>query len=210
MVGGNKAIIRAIDKKIRAAGISIQTFANSLYSNGVNPTGALEIDGYLGHDAFQHLKQQFREVFGGASNAAKALVLQPGIHWKQISINPEDAQFLASRQFPVEELARLFNVPPPIIGDLQYGTFSNVETLLRWFAQNTLSPWIRKIESEFSRNIFGATRDTHRLEIDLSGIMRGDPTQRWAAWEIAVKNNILTADEVRQEAGWNPKAVQMV
>lgn len=108
-------------------------------------------------------------------------------------------------QFIIEELARLFNVPPRIIGDLQYGTFSNVETLMRRFAQNTLSPWIRQIESEFSRNIFGASRDTHRLELDLSGLMRGDPTQRWQAWDIAVRNNILIADEVRQEEGWNPR-----
>jgi HK97 family phage portal protein len=156
------------------------------------------------------LKDQFRDAFSGASNAAKALVLQPGITWKQICINPEDAEFLASRQFTVEELARLFNVPPPIIGDLQYGTFSNVETLLRWFAQNTLSPWIKKIESEFSRSVMGASRDTHRLEIDLSGLMRGDPAQRWAAWEIAVKNNILTADEARQEEGWKPRSAHTV
>jgi HK97 family phage portal protein len=97
-----------------------------------------------------------------------------------VSVSPEDAEFLASRQFTVEELARLFNVPPPIIGDLQYGTFSNVETLLRWFAQNTLSPWIRKVEAEFARSVFAGARN-HRLEIDLSGLMRGDPAQRWAA-----------------------------
>jgi HK97 family phage portal protein len=103
----------------------------------------------------------------------------------------------------VEELARLFNVPPPIIGDLQYGTFSNVETLLRWFAQNTLSPWIRKIESEFGRSVFGADRDTCSLEIDLSGLMRGDPAQRLAAWKIAIEANILTPDEVRAEEGWH-------
>jgi len=116
-------------------------------------------------------------------------------------------EFPASRQFTVEELARLFNVPPPIIGDLQYGTFSNVETLLRWFAQNILSPWIRKVEAEFTRSVFGGSR-SHRLEIDLSGLMRGDPAQRWAAWKIAVEANILTPDEVRQEEGWNPKSVK--
>jgi HK97 family phage portal protein len=191
------------------AGMSIQTFANSLYSNGINPSGTLELDGNLTQKSFEDLKDKFKEVFSGASNAAKALVLQPGIHWKQISINPEDAEFLASRRFTTEELARLFNVPPPIIGDLQYGTFSNVETLLRWFAQNTLSPWIKKIESEFSRSIFGADQD-HRLEIDLSGLMRGDPAQRWGAWEIAVRNNILTPDEVRQEEGWNPRPAPSV
>jgi HK97 family phage portal protein len=95
--------------------------------------------------------------------------------------------------------------PPPIIGDLQYGTFSNVETLLRWFAQNTLSPWIRKVEAEFTRRVFGRS-GSHRLEIDLSGLMRGDPAQRWAAWKIAVEANILTPDEVRQEEGWNSKS----
>ena len=55
-----------------------------------------------------------------------------------------------------------------------------------------------------------ASRDTHRLQIDLSGLMRGDPAQRWAAQKIAVKNNILTAEEVRQEEDWNPKSAQMV
>lgn len=73
-------------------------------------------------------------------------------------VNPEDAEFLASRQFTVEELARLFNVPPLVIGDLQYGTFRNVEILLRGFAQNTLSPWIRKRGTEFTGSIFGASR----------------------------------------------------
>ena len=104
-------------------------------------------------------------------------------------------------------LARLFNVPPPIIGDLQYGTFSNVETLLRRFAQNTLSPWIRKMEAEFTRSVFSGS-SSHRLEIDLSGLMRGDPAQRWAAWKIAVEANILSPDEVRQEEGWNPKSAK--
>lgn len=188
------------------AGMSIQTFANSLYANGINPSGALQLSGNLTEKAFEHLKTQFRDAFSGSSNAAKALVLQPGVTWQQISISPEDAEFLASRRFTVEELARIFNVPPPIIGDLQYGTFSNVETLLRWFAQNTLSPWIRKIESEFTRSVFGDSSRT--LEIDLSGLMRGDPAQRWSAWKIAVEAGILTPDEVRREEGWNPRPAQ--
>jgi HK97 family phage portal protein len=193
-----------------AAGMSIQTFANSLYENGVNPSGALELAGKLTSDQYQSLAARFREAYSGSHHAAKAMVLDQGLTWKQISINPEDAEFLASRRFTVEELARLFNVPPPIIGDLQYGTFSNVETLLRWFAQNTLSPWIRKIESEFTRSVFGASRDTHRLEIDLSGLMRGDPAQRWGAWKIAVEAGILTPNEVRQEEGWNPLPAQTI
>lgn len=188
------------------AGLSIQNFANALYQNGANPSGALELDGKLGEPAREALRQSFKEAFSGSSNAAKTLILESGIKWRQISVSPEDAEFLASRRFTTEELARIFNVPPVIVGDLSHASFTNSETLLRWFAQSTLSPWIKKLESEFSRSVFTeSSRTSHKLEIDLSGLLRGDPAQRWAAWKIAVEANILTADEIRQEEGWNPK-----
>ncbi len=189
------------------AGLSMQDFAVALYRNGVNPSGALEMEGKLANEQRTQLTEMFRSAFAGPTKAAKALVLDQGMTWKQISISPEDAEFLASRRFTTEELCRLFNVPPPIAGDLTHGTFANTETLVRLFATNTLTPWCRKIEAEFTRSVFGAaSRSTHRLELDLSGLLRGDPAQRWSAWEVAVKNGILTADEVREEEGWNPRA----
>jgi HK97 family phage portal protein len=188
-----------------SAGLSVQQFANSMYKNGINPSGALEVDGRLSPEAYNRLTDSFRNAFAGSQNAAKALILDQGVKWKQISISPEDAELLASRRFTVEELARLYGKPPPIIGDLSHGTFTNTETVGRWFAQHTLTPWIRKIESEFKRSVFSAaSRATHELEIDLSGFMRGDPDQRWRAHEIAVKNGILTPNEVRESEGWNP------
>jgi HK97 family phage portal protein len=187
------------------AGLSIQNFAGALYRNGVNPSGALEIDGKLSEPSFQRLKKDFVEMFAGSSNAAKALVLESGTKWKQISINPEDAEFLASRRFTVEELCRIFGVPPVIAGDLSHGTFTNSETMLRWFAMATLTPWIRKVESEFSRSVFSeSSRTTHKLEIDLSGLLRGDPAQRWASWKIAVDGKILSVNEIREIEGFNP------
>ena len=189
------------------AGLSIQDFANALYKNGVNPSGALEMEAKLTQDQRELLAKNFREAFAGPTKAAKALVLDQGMKWSQISISPEDAEFLASRRFTVEELARLFGVPPPIVGDLSHGTFTNSETVGRWFATHTLAPWIRKVESEFTRSVFSeASRVTHRLEIDMSGFLRGDPAQRWAAWKIAVDGGILDADEIREEEGFNPRA----
>lgn len=91
-------------------------------------------------------------------------------------------------------------------GDLSHGTFSNVETLLRFFATNTLAPWVRKLESEFSRSVFSATsRSTHKLELDLSGLLRGDPAQRWQAWKVAIEAGVLDPDEIREEEGFNPR-----
>jgi HK97 family phage portal protein len=189
------------------AGLSMQDFANALYTNGVRPSGALEIEQRLKPEQKEELREGFRAMYAGPTNAAKALLLEGGLKWKQISISPEDAEFLASRRFTVEELARLYGCPPPIIGDLTHGTFSNTETLVRWFAQATLTPWVRKLESEFTRSVFSAaSRGTHKLELDLSGLLRGDPAQRWAAWKIAVEAQILDPNEVREEEGWNPRA----
>ncbi len=187
------------------AGLSVQEFAGALYQNGVHPSGVLEADGVVGADALKHLKSQFKEAFAGSGNAAKAMVLDQGLKWKPVSISPEDAELLASRRFTTEELARLFGCPPPIIGDLSHGTFTNSETAGRWFAQHTLTPWIRKIEAEAARSIFSeADRATHELELDLSGFLRGDPETRWKSHEIGVKNGILAPNEVREVEGWNP------
>ena len=189
------------------AGLSIQDFANALYANGVNPSGALQMDGKLTEEQLDRFARQFRESFAGPTKAAKAMILDSGVKWQQISISPEDAEFLDSRRFTVEELCRLFGVPPPIAGDLSHGTFTNTETMVRLFATNTLTPWCRKLESEFSRSVFSAgTRSSHKLELDLSGLLRGDPAQRWESWKIAVDSGILHPDEVREEEGFNPGA----
>ena len=189
-----------------SAGLSLQEFTGAMFAKGVNPSCALEVDGKLNDESLKQLAQQFRSAFSGSGNAAKALILDQGVTWHQISVSPEDAELLASRRFTTEELARLFGCPPPIVGDLSHGTFTNSETAGRWFAQHTLTPWIRKIEAEFTRSVFSeASRATHELELDLSGFLRGDPETRWKSHEVAVKNGILAPNEVRQVEGWNPR-----
>ncbi len=188
------------------AGLTIQDFASAMYNNGAHPSGVLEADGKLGKEALDALKTQFKDAFTGPGNAAKAMVLDQGLKWKSVSISPEDAELLASRRFTVEELARVFGCPPPIIGDLSHGTFTNSETAGRWFAMHTMLPWLRKLEAEFARSVFSETdSDTHHLELDLTGFLRGDPETRWKSHEIGVKNGILTPNEVRLAEGWNPR-----
>jgi len=191
---------------VLSAGLSLQDFANALWENGAFPSGALELDGHLGEEAYNQLKTNFRDSFSGTKNAAKAMILDQGVKWKSIAIAPEDAEVLASRRFSTEELARVFNVPPPIIGDLSHGTFTNAETAGRWFAQHTLAPWIRKFEAEVSRSVFAAgERATHALELDLSGFLRGDPETRWRSHQIAIATGVLSPNEVREVEGFNPR-----
>lgn len=196
----------------RAAGTirpawDLQEFIGSLWRNGVNPSGALQLEGRLSDEEINTLRQNFLAAVTGPQGAARALILDQGMKWEQLSINPEDAEVLASRRFTVEELARIYNVPPPVIGDLTHGSFTNSETMIRWFAQSTLAPWVVKIEREFHRSVFSdAARRTHRLDLDLSGLLRGDPETRWQSHKIAVEADILTRDEVRELEGWPPRA----
>jgi HK97 family phage portal protein len=186
--------------------LAIQEFSGALYENGANPSGVLQAEGKIGDIQLQRLAEHFRQTFGGPSKAAKALILDQGLEWKSISISPEDAELLASRRFTGEELARIYNTPPPIIGDLTHGTFTNSETLIRFFAQSTLSGWCRKLEAEFHRSVLSeASRIDHQFVLDLSGLLRGDPETRWKSHEIALRNQVLTPNEIRSEEGWNPR-----
>ncbi|MEZ5894727.1 MAG: phage portal protein, partial [Parvularculaceae bacterium] len=131
-----------------------------------------------------------------------------GGEWKYstIATSPEDMEMLAARRFSVEEMARIFQIPPPLIQDYTHNTFTNSHAASLWFAQHTLGPWVRKLEETLKRALFSEReRRTHSIEFDMSSLLRGDAAQRWAAHDIAVRNNILSPDEIRQIEGWNAR-----
>lgn len=188
------------------AALSVQEFASEMYRNQATPKGVLSYTAKLNRDQINQVRDLWKE-FTGPSNAAKTLILDQSGTFSPVSVSPEDAELLASRRFSAEEVARLFNMPPPLVGIWDHSSFTNSETAGRWFAQFTLAPWCRKIEAEARRSIFSADeRATQHLEIDLSGMTRGDYAARWAAHKIAVEADILTRNEVREVEGWNPRA----
>lgn len=178
------------------------TFARSFIDKGMSPSGVIEFPGNLTAPQRTELRTQMLARNEGAANAGRTLVLDGGMTWKASQISPEDAELLATRKFGVEEICRLFQVPPPLVQDYSHNTFTNSETAGRWFAQFTLAPWARKIEAEFQRSVLASGLE---LELDLSGFLRGDPQTRWAAHKIAIDAGVLDPDEVRQIEGWNPR-----
>lgn len=188
-----------------AAALAVAEHHGSLFQNGVFPSGTIEIDSKIDQNGLDRLAAQFKQMFVGPKRAGKAMIL-PGGKWNPTSGTPEDQELLNSRRFAAEEAARVYGVPQPIVGILDHGSFANVNDLLRYWAMGTVSQWVRKVEAEFHRSVLSAAgRRTHQLVLDVSGLLRGDPAQRWAAWKIAVDGGILTADEVREEEGWNPR-----
>lgn len=180
-------------------------FARSFLNNGAQPSGFIRATAALGPESMRALRDQFSARFQGPSNAGRIGVLDAGLDWVPAQISPEDAELLETRKFGIEEVCRLFQVPPPLVQDYSHNTFTNSETAGRWFAMFTLSPWARKIEAEFARSVFPST-GTFEMELDLSGFLRGDPATRWNAHKIALDAKVLDPDEVRQVEGWNPRA----
>jgi HK97 family phage portal protein len=183
-----------------------QEMAESVYRTGGFPSGALTLDGKLGGADGDRVREHLRNTIEGARQAGKIFVFEKGVSWQAFSVSPEDAELLASRRFTTEELARIFQVPPPIIGDLSHGTFTNSAEAGRWFVQHCLRPWCRKLEASIARACFTAEEmQTYSIEFDLSDLLRGDPEARWRSNQVAVDSGILTPNEVREQEGWSPR-----
>lgn len=195
----------------RAAGTlspawELQQFTGALFRNGVHPSGVLTFAKTLSEEARKFVRGELDTFLGGSANAGKFMLLDNEAKWQGITVAPHDAELLASRRFSVEELARLFGVPPNLLGDLSNSSFTNAETMVRFLATTALSPWIVKLEHEVHRSLFSeAARRDHRFDIDLSGLLRGDPEMRWASHKIAIETQVLTVDEVREIEGYAPR-----
>ncbi|MFS8052329.1 phage portal protein [Rhizobium sp. BR 317] len=178
------------------------THARAFLNNGASPSGVLETDNKLSPEAATQIAASWKNRHAGAANAGSTPILEEGLKWKVSQINPEDAELLETRRFGVEEIARLFQIPPPIVGDYTHNTFTNSAQAGLWFATFCLSPWARKIEAEFLRSVLSGP---YEMELDLSGFLRGDPETRWNTYKIAIETGVLDANEIRQIEGWNPR-----
>ncbi|MEM9014451.1 MAG: phage portal protein [Pseudomonadota bacterium] len=187
-------------------GLTQETFGEILYANRGTPSGLISVSENLSDMHWKRIQDGVEQSWRGVRNAGRVFVLEGGAKYTPITVSPESLEMLATRRFSTEEVARLFGVPPPIVGIWDHSTFTNSETAGRWFAQFTLAPIIRKIEEAFRRSVFTAeARRTHEMEIDLSGFLRGDAETRWRNHEIAARNGILTTDEIRESEGWAPR-----
>lgn len=199
---GRSRLSRSLDTFRQAQVLNMSVEA--LHRNGARPSYVLQSPEDVPADSIEQLKEQFESNHAGGANAGKTLLLTGGLEFKAVGITPEDAELLESRKFSLEEIARIFNVPPPMIGDLSHGTFTNSREAARWFSQFTLTPWVRKIEAEMNRALFPAGSGLE-IEFDMSGLLRADPESRWASHKIAVDSGILDADEIREIEGYNKR-----
>jgi HK97 family phage portal protein len=180
-------------------GAEIARMAEANWRNGMRPSGVITAPNFLSDTQRERFNSEWREGFTGSMNAGRVPILEGGWALSQVSMTSVDAEFLASRQFSVADICRLFSVPEVL---LQIGTRSitDLSSYVTSFAQLCLSPLVTTIESEFDAILPAGMH----LRLDLDGLQRGSFSTVVAALCALQQTGAVTANETRSELGWSP------
>lgn len=182
------------------AAIATEEYGSKFFENGATPSGVLEHPGILKDP--KKLRDSWHETYGGSSNAGKVAILEEGLTYKTIGIPPKDAQMLETRKFQVEDIARIFRVPPHMIGDLDHATFSNIEHQSLEFVKFTIGPWMARWEQAMDRSLLNSLeKKDHFIQFNAEGLLRGDLQSRNNAYAVARQNGWMSANDIRAKEG---------
>jgi HK97 family phage portal protein len=184
-------------------GISLacEKYGASFFANGASPSGVLEHPGVIKDP--ERVREAWHNAYG-SGNAHKVAVLEEGMKYTPISIPNNDAQFLETRKFQVEEIARLYRVPLHMIGDLEHATFSNVEHLSLDFVKYTLDPWLVRWEQGLQKALFSEQdKKKYFIKFNVDGLLRGDYSSRMQGYATARQNGWMSANDIRELENMN-------
>lgn len=185
--------------------LAAQEYGARWFSNGARPSGVLESPAILTQESYDRLKAQWASTYQGLSNANRVAILEEGLKYSQIGLPPEDSQFLETRQFQIAEVARIFAVPPHMIGDLTNATFTNIEHQGIDFLQHSIRPWLVRWEERILLSLFlPQDQERYYAEFNAEGLLRGDTASRYTAYSIGRQNGWLSADDIRSLENMNP------
>ena len=174
-----------------------EEYGAKFFKNGAQPGGVLEHPGVL--EDSEKVRESWNRAFAGSSNAGKIAVLEEGMHYKPISLSPEQTQFLQTRQYQIDEIARIFRVPPHLIGDLTHATFSNIEQQSMEFVKYTLDPWLTRWEQAMRRSLLpDADKEKYYFKFNVDGLLRGDYASRMAGYSTARQNGWMSTNDIRR------------
>ncbi|MFU0824065.1 MAG: phage portal protein [Clostridium sp.] len=183
--------------------LAVEEFGARFFGNGARPGGILEHPGILKDP--EKLRKQWEEVYRGVGNSHKVAVLEEGMKYHEIGIPPEDAQFLQTRKFQINEICRIYRVPPHLIGDLEHATFSNIEHQSIEFAVHTIRPWLVRWEQAINKCLLTPSeRKKYFAKFTIDGLLRGDFKTRMEGYAIGRQNGWYSANDIRELEDMNP------
>ena len=187
----------AMAKNAIGLAIATEEYGSKFFANGAQPSGVLEHPGTIKDP--QRVRDSWMSQFGGSANSNKIAVLEEGLKYTPISISPEQAQFLETRKFQINEIARIFRVPPHMVGDLEKSSFSNIEQQSLEFVKYTLEPWLVRWEQSIQRTLFSADeKKRYFVRFNVEGLLRGDYASRMNGYAVGRQNGWMSANDIRE------------
>lgn len=181
-----------------AIGMALATeeYGAKFFENGASPSGVLEHPGTIKDP--ERLRESWNSLFKGSGNSHKVAVLEEGLSFKPIAISPNEAQFLETRKFQIDEIARIFRVPPHMVGDLEKSSFSNIEQQSLEFLKYTLDPWVTRWEQSIHRSLFlESEKRDYFVKFNVDGLLRGDYQSRMNGYAVGIQNGFMSPNDIR-------------
>ena len=182
-----------------AVGLAIATeeYGAKFFANDAAPGGVLEHPGVLKNP--DKVRESWNKLFRGSANSHQIAVLEEGLKYQPIGISPEQAQFLETRKFQINEIARIFRVPPHMVGDLEKSSFSNIEQQSLEFVKYTLDPWVIRWEQTIHRSLLlPDEKSQYFVKFNVEGLLRGDYQSRMNGYAIGRQNGWMSANDIRE------------
>jgi HK97 family phage portal protein len=181
-------------------GLSYETYGVNFYRNAALPSGVLEHPTALSPEAFDRLKKDIEKNYIGMSKAGVPMLLEGGMKWNQVTINPIDAQLLESKYFQLEDIARIYRVPQHLIGLLEHATFTNIEHQSLEFVMYTMLPIFKRFEDNINSQLLTPEQRNagYYVEFLLDGLLRGDQKSRAEAYAAGRQWGWMSVNDIRR------------
>lgn len=186
-------------------GVAVKRYGARFFANDANPGGTLSHPGRLSDPAYKRLKESWNAQHEGLDQAHRMQILEEGMKWEPIGVEPQKAQALEIQKFTVDDCSRIFNIPPHKLGSLDRATYTNIEEQNIDFVTSTMFYWFRKWEQECNYKLFSkAERATHFCEILVDGLLRGNVESRSKAYATGRQWGYLSINDIRRFENMNP------
>lgn len=191
-------VLASIAREPLGVALALNKFTGSYFGNSANPSGYLSHPGHLSEAALKNLRESLQRRYSGSANAGKTMILEEGMEYNASSHTPEQAQLTQLKQFTIDEVARLFRIPPHKIGSLLRATFSNIEHQSLEYVTDTLQPWATRWEQEIERKLTGARVVDVYVRHNFSALLRGDAASRAQYYQLMMQNGLMSRNEIRK------------
>mgnify|MGYP003292500771 FL=1 len=186
----------AMAKNAIGLAVACDEYGASFFANGASPSAVLEHPGVIKNP--ERVREAWHRAYG-SGNTHKTAILEEGMKYTPISIPNNEAQFLETRKFQIEEIARLYRVPLHMIGDLDHATFSNIEHLSLEFVKYTLDPWLIRWEQSLMKTLLSdSEKGKYFIKFNVEGLLRGDYASRMSGYATARQNGWMSANDIRE------------